>query len=158
MIQDPSAEAIRRDLEDTSFKAGVARSQWKLFADAFPVLQIDVSATEPDGTVAWYRFRFEVSGYPGNNPEVRIWDSLGDCALPADRRPKGNAVVLKTFQVWTSDTVYRPWERTTKDHNNFHSSYPHLAWHSKRKLTFILEDLHEILNLNSRTVAPRAAS
>jgi hypothetical protein len=55
-----------------------------------------------------------------------------------------------TFQQWDADTVYRPWDRMTGPHGNNASNFPHLAWHPERRLVFIFEDLHGILNSNAR--------
>ena len=62
------------------------------------------------------------------------------------------------FQEWGENTVYRPWERHSGAHNNWASSYPNLAWHSKRDITFTLEDLHGLLNSNLLTRSARSAA
>ena len=89
---------------------------------------------------------------------VRIWDIGADAPLPVISRPKGDRRVGITFQNWSDDTVYRPWERMTGPHGNNAITFPHLAWRPDRKLAFILEDLHGILNSNARAHRIRAAA
>jgi hypothetical protein len=70
--------------------------------------------------------------------------------LPANRRPTGSARVVEAFKDWTAPhPVYRPWERTSATHNNFAQTFPDLAWHPKRDLAFIMEDLHGLLSSNA---------
>jgi hypothetical protein len=152
LIPDPAIERVHADLADPSFMAGLIRQNWRVAHEELPLLLIELHSTEPDGSQTWYGFRFELSNYPGQAPDVRIWDIGANQPLPVPNRPKGNAPVEKAFQQWQPDVVYRPWERSARDHNNFHTSFPHLAWHSDRKLSFILEDLSELLNLNARKI------
>ena len=158
MTHDPATTRVQQDLAACSFRGGEHAHRWRLVSSEFPVLFIDVAATEPDGTTSWYRLRWDVSGYPGKAPHVRIWDTGADQPLPVHRRPKGNRRVEVTFQNWNDDTVYRPWERIASVHNNFRQAHPQLAWHPGRTLSFALEDLHGILNLNARARRVRANS
>jgi hypothetical protein len=124
----------------------------------FPRLVVDISATEPEGTASVYRFNIELAGYPAAAPHVTIWDRQKDEPLPPTARPRGGQRVQTAFQAWAADTVYRPWERSAATHGNFHSLFPQLAWHPKRTLAFILEDMHGILNLNARAGRVRQAA
>jgi hypothetical protein len=78
---------------------------------------------------------------------VRIWDPDTNGPLAKEKRPQGNTRVTLAFQLWGSDTVYRPWDRCTGPHNDNAARLPNSAWRIDRTLTFILEDLHGILNL-----------
>jgi len=158
VIDDPSVVRLNGDRAAPSYLAGIARGIWREVSLNFPILIVEIAATEPDGTAAWYRMRIEASGYPGHPPEVRIWDTAADRALPANLRPKGNSRVQTTFQQWGDDTAYRPWDRKASVHNNFREKHPQLAWHAGRDLAFILEDLHGILNLNARQRGVRSAA
>lgn len=148
MIEDPAIIRVMADMETPAFKAGVLRGYWRIESFNFPILKIDVTGTEPDGSSSAYRIRFELSAYPGQAPEARTWDILEDRAISDDRRPKGNPKVQDAFKKWSSDNLYRPWERVTRMHNGFHEKYPHLAWSPNRDLAFILEDIHGLLNIN----------
>jgi len=149
MPDDPARKAVAVDLASARFLAGVARGQWKKVFCELPVLIVAVAAIEPDGKSSQYFFRLELTGYPGIAPEVKIWDPATDAPLAADKRPKGSNRVAKAFQAWDGATVYRPWDRLSSLHNNFARDYPGLAWHPKRDLIFVLEDLHGLLTSNS---------
>jgi hypothetical protein len=154
----PAECAVALDLGSARFRAGVIRDQWHQELYLFPVLVIVVAALEPSGSKGEYSFRFELSGFPGAAPEVRIWDRNSNRALVHDRRPKGSARVVEAFKPWGPDTVYRPWERHSGAHNGWASKYPKLAWHPKRDLAFILEDLHGLLTSNASSVGARPAT
>ncbi len=148
-IANPAETAVTSDINSPKFRRGVRRGFWRVVSYNFPHLTMAVAATEPDGKVVEYRFRFELSGFPGTAPMVIIWDFVGEQMLPPDRRPRGCGRVIEAFKVWGEPTVYRPWDRMAGAHGNWNQTYPQFAWHPKRDLTFILEDLHELLNLNA---------
>ncbi len=158
MIDNPAVTAIKADLSASRFQAGVVRGLWRIILLEFPILMIAIAATEPEGTANEYVFHFELSGYPGDAPEVFIWDINTNQMLPAAQRPKGPLRVTKAFGDWDKHTVYRPWERHSGAHNDWARKYPDLVWHSKRDITFILEDLHGLLNSNSLSRSTRPAA
>ncbi len=158
VIVDPSAARVTDDLEEGDFLSGRDAGRWRIISYAFPILDFAISATEPNGTATEYGFRAELSNYPACAPMVRIWDHKANAPLPIDRRPKGGPRVQMTFQNWTSETVYRPWDRMTGPHNNNVGTFPHLAWCPERRLAFIFEDLHGILNSNNRALPLRASA
>lgn len=158
MIEDPSAGRVADELGGADFLAGVGKGRWRIVRHAFPLLDIAIAATEPDGTASEYVMRFELTNYPAQAPMVRIWDVGADGPLPRERRPQGNPRVALAFQQWGEDTVYRPWDRRTGPHNSNAASLPHLAWRPERDLMFMLEDLHGVLNLNARALRHRRAA
>lgn len=158
MIEDPAAGRVAAELARAEFADGEKKGRWRVVANAFPSLDIVIAATEPDGTASEYGFRFELTGFPGTAPMVRIWDFEKDEPLHKDLRPRGYRRIEITFQQWGDDTVYRPWDRRTGPHNSNAANIPHLAWRADRPLTFILEDLHGILNLNARAHRLRTAA
>jgi hypothetical protein len=157
-MADPAEAHVQADFDDPGFLAGIAARRWRVIAFKFPRLDFAISATEPDGRQSEYCFFGELTGFPATNPTVRIWDMESDTPLAVERRPKGNQRVATTFQRWGDDTVYRPWDRRTGPHNNNAINLPHLAWRSDRRLAFIFEDLHGILNLNARAYRIRSAA
>lgn len=157
-MQDPAIARVEEDLGSATFRAGERDGRWRIVQRGFPVMLIDVAATEPNGAAAWYTFRFELDRYPGKPPSSRIWSPALGGPLPTQMRPQGCRRVATCFQAWGSDTVYRPWERMAADHNNFRTVHPHLAWNPNRTLTFALEDIHGILALNARAGRVRSAA
>ncbi len=153
--ENPAQTAVNADLGSARFRAGILRKQWRKVSYSFPVLIMGVTAVEPEGAASEYLFRFELSGFPGMAPAAQIWDTETNAVLAAGRRPKGPLRVVEAFKSWQSETVYRPWERTSRTHNNWAQSYPDLAWNPTRDLTFILEDLHGILTSNAAACSPR---
>lgn len=158
MIADPSAARVAADLEEAGFLSGCDAGRWRVIRFDFPTLDFAISATEPDGKSSEYGFRAELSNYPSAAPMVRIWDHAQNGPLAPAARPKGGARVVKTFQHWGSDTVYRPWDRMTGPHSGNAATFPHLAWRASCKLIFIFEDLHGILNSNARARPVRPAA
>lgn len=149
MSATPAENAVAADLAAPRFKSGVARRQWRIVSYQFPILILAVAAMEPDGAASEYSFKFELTNFPGTAPEVRIWECAANAVLPGHRRPQGSQRVRDAFKVWGNDTVYRPWDRQAGAHGNWSSTHPDLAWHAKRDLTFILEDLHGLLTSNA---------
>lgn len=158
MIADPSIARIEADLGEGDFLSGCDSGRWRVVCYEFPILDFAISATEPDGAASEYGFRADLSNYPAQAPMVRIWDHQRDSPLTNDRRPKGGARVEKTFQCWGEDTVYRPWDRKTGPHSNNASVFPHLAWNPERRLVFVFDDLHGILNSNARAPHLRSSA
>jgi hypothetical protein len=158
VIEDPAAQRVAEDLLRQDFLDGVATGRWRFINQAFPIVDLAVRATEPDGTRSEYAFRFELTNFPAEAPMVRIWDADAGAPLAKDDRPKGNARVERAFQSWGDDTVYRPWDRLTGPHSSNATNFPHLAWRGDRSLMFVLEDLYALLNLNARALRRRAAA
>lgn len=148
-MNNPAEDAVEDDLTSPRFKAGVVRKQWRVISFAFPMLIVSVAAVEPDGKASEYAFRFELTGFPGAQPEALIWDTRASTRLALSDRPKGSSRVVSAFQDWGSQGIYRPWERSAAPHNNFARDFPDLAWHPKRDLAFIMEDLHGLLTSNA---------
>ena len=158
MIADPATARVAADLEEGDFLSGCDAGRWRIVSFGFPILDFAISATEPDGTASEYGFRADLSNYPAEAPMVRIWDHERNQLLADDRRPRGGTRVEQTFKRWGDETVYRPWDRKTGPHGNNAATYPHLAWNPERRLVFIFEDLHGILNSNARAQNLRASS
>lgn len=154
----PAERAVNIDLESPRFRAGVNRGHWRQVSYAFPILIVALAAIEPGGDSHQYFFRFELTGFPGAAPEVRIWDTATSAMLEVGKRPKGSTRLSAAFKSWDKGTVYRPWDRLAGAHGNWGTAYPTLAWNSKRDLTFVLEDLHGLLTSNAAAlgVRPRA--
>jgi hypothetical protein len=156
---DLAERTVASDLASARFRVGERRGRWRKVSCEFPILIVAVAAIEQDGTDSEYFFRFELTGFPGAAPEVKIWDLAANIPLAADKRPKGSNRVIQAFKCWGDElSVYRPWDRHGRLHNNWATAHPDLAWHPKRDLTFILEDLHGLLTSNAAAHCNRTAA
>jgi hypothetical protein len=154
----PAEQTLGADLASVRFQVGVKRGRWRQISYAFPVLIIAVAAIEPNGSCSEYSFRFELTGFPGTAPEVRIWDRETNALLDPAKRPKGSTRVTEAFKSWGNGSVYRPWDRHGGVHNSWATVHPTLAWNPKRDLAFILEDLHGLLTSNAAAHGTRSVS
>lgn len=132
-------------MKKAPFLRGVACGRWKIISLAFPELQVEIAAVDPQGNAQSFCFRIVADGYPTLAPDVRCWDAVANASLPAAARPQAPHRTLEAFKEW-GHGVYRPWDRNGALHNDWAITHPQLAWHGDRDLTFILEDLHELLN------------
>ena len=58
MIEDPSYLRIAGELSGEDFLAGVKNGRWRIGRFAFPLLDMTIMATEPDGASVEYTFHF----------------------------------------------------------------------------------------------------
>lgn len=148
---------MRADLESARFRAGTLRGQWRQDLFLFPLLYITVMAIPGRQRRAGFCFRFELTNFPTQAPEVKIWDLTTGGSLPLAERPAGPTRVVEAFKDgWPgpgAPSVYRPWERHGTNHNNWATTYPHLTWLASRDLSFILEDLYALINPSTAAVA-----
>lgn len=155
---DLAKQAADTDLTSPRFRRGEVSKYWRKISFDFPILVMAISGIDTGGNCCEYFFRFELTGFPGTAPEAKIWDISANAPLATDLRPKGSERVVKAFQDWGEKSVYRPWDRHSGNHNNFSTNFPDLAWHSKRDLTFILEDIHGLLTSNAVSSTHRSAA
>lgn len=158
MITDPSIVRVDDDLRDGALLSGCALGRWRVISYEHPTLYFAISATEPDGKQSEYAFKADLCNFPAQAPKVQIWNLDTGESLAQELRPKGGRRVQETFKKWGEDTVYRPWDRLTGPHNNNTARYPHLAWRPERRLAFLFEDLHGILNSNARAKRVRLSA
>lgn len=155
---DSALARVEAELASPSYRVGEALGKWERVEFSFPILVIKFRATDSDGSLIFYNVRFEMSGFPALEPEAQLWDTEAKCSLDNSKRPKGNERVTDAFKAWSENGVihiYRPWERAASKHSGFKERFPELAWNPKKPLTFILEDISGLLNLNARLVSPR---
>ena len=153
IVVAPDERAARAHLESGVFLAGVAANHWSVVEVEWPYVTILISAAPRQGAPAGFAVRFELSGYPTIAPTGCIWDIERNQPLAAELRPKGDEVAL-LFRVsgWAAapHAMYAPWDRLAiADHGHWLTEAPHLAWHSGRHLTFILNELHRFLHADA---------
>lgn len=158
MIKNPAEMHFDEDLLEEEFINGLVEGHWRIISNKFPIVSFAISATEPNGASSEYCFRADLENFPSQAPLVKIWNATSDSPLPPDQRPNWDERVAKTFQNWGDDTVYRPWDRKCGPHDGQAASNTHLAWHANRHFSFILRDMHGILNGNARKDALRKSA
>lgn len=150
--------AVRADLVSARFRAGCARGSWRLVSADRQVLLIAVMTIPGRQRRSEYAFRFDVTDFPTQAPEVKIWDPAQGVSLPLAERPTGTPHIADAFKDgWPgtgAPSVYRPWERSGVTHNNWRATHPYLIWHAGRDLAFVLEDLYALINSS----VPQAAA
>lgn len=146
----PEERTIREHLAGGRFRAGVAAGRWRLVSLSWPHACIGISAARRENSPVEFAVRFELTGYPHTAPTGGIWDIERHASLAPESRPKG-ARVAQLFRVdgWAggSTAMYAPWDRLgLQSHPDWATKYPLQAWMPSRDLSFILEQVHEVLN------------
>lgn len=145
----PDERALRSDLASGGFRAGEAAGRWRLVDIAWPHVTVAITAGSRPDSPGEFVVRFECTGYPHTAPTGSIWDLETDASMPADRRPKGeHAAKLFRADGWQGGTaMYAPWDRAgLRAHPDWAQKYPLSAWNPTRTLTFIVDNVHEVLN------------
>lgn len=150
VVMAPDEHAVREHLRGGRFQAGVAAGCWSLTSVAWPFVVIAVSAAERPNSPTEFVLRFELSGYPHAAPTGGLWDLAADSSLPAERRPKGDeAAQLFRTDGWAggSAAMYAPWDRIgLQSHPDWAQTHSLRAWNPTRDLSFILANVHDVLN------------
>jgi hypothetical protein len=146
----PDERTLRGHLQLDRFKVGVADGRWRLVEIAWPYVRIAVSAAPQPASPEEFVIRLDMSGYPEVAPTGGVWDMEGDCTLAEDKRPKGEraALIFRYSGFGGAPTaMYAPWDREgLKAHPEWAQKHPQSAWNPERDITFILANVHEILN------------
>lgn len=146
----PDERTLRGHLAGGGFRSGVESGMWRLLSLEWPFALVAISAAPRGSAPTEFVVRFELSGYPNVAPTGGIWDAEAGTSLPQNKRPKGDKLAL-VFRAdrWVAgdNAMYAPWDRLgLQAHPNWQQEAPHFAWNSSRDLTFILENLHGLLN------------
>lgn len=146
----PDERVLRAHLDSGRFLAGVEAGWWWLVSVEWPIAIVMVSAAPRTGAPGEFAIRFELNGYPNTAPTGCIWDVEANTPLAPLLRPKGADVGL-IFRTdgWVGgpNAMYAPWDRLAlQTHANWLREAPHLAWHPRRDLIFILDNLHRLFH------------
>lgn len=149
-MTSPEERALREHLRGGRFLAGAAAGRWRPIEVNWPFTLVAVSAAPRENSPGEFVLRLEGTGYPYSAPTGSLWDVDADVSLPANRRPKGErAAQLFRTDGWAGrDTaMYAPWDRLgLQAHQEWAQTYRHQAWNPTRDLSFILGQVHEVLN------------
>jgi hypothetical protein len=147
---NPSQRDVQQHFASARFQAGVAAGRWRLVSVDWPFVLVAIAAAPRKDSPSEYFIRFELEGYPQIAPTGEIWDNDANDPLAAAHRPKGlRAALLFRVDGWgpAPHAMYAPWERRAlADHGDWAEKHPRAAWNPTRDLTFVLAQIHEILN------------
>jgi hypothetical protein len=146
----PDERTLRAHLDGPRYQAGMEAGHWRLLGLTWPHATFAVSAAPRSNSPAEFVLRLDVAGYPHLGPTGSLWDTETETWLAADRRPKGDraAHVFRT-DGWTGGAagMYAPWDRVALgSHSDWAQKHPHEAWTATRDITFVLRNVHNILN------------
>lgn len=146
----PDERALRAHLDSGRFQAGVEAGRFRLVSVEWPVVVVMVAAAVRGDAPTAFAIRFELTGYPTSAPTGGVWDLEANTTLAADKRPKGERLSL-VFRFEGGNcgptAMYAPWDRLgLQGHPEWAQSARHLAWHPGRDLTFVLDNIHRLLN------------
>lgn len=152
VVVTPDERAVRRHLAGGRFLAGVAAGRWRLISLEWPYATFAISAVPRESAAgikapSEYVIRLEVLGYPHSAPTGNLWDPATS-ALPTSGWPRGDRADQIFRTNWEGGAaMYAAWDRVTLAHHaDWPAKYPHSAWHAQRDITFILENVYEVLN------------
>lgn len=146
----PDERTFRVHLDGGRFRAGVAAGHWRLVEINWPHSLIEVSAAERPNSPSEFVLRLELSGYSTVAPTGSVWDTQAQCWLAPAQRPKGEraGALFRTDQ-WTggATAMYAPWDRIgLSSHPHWAQQHPLEAWNPTRDISFVLTNVHEVLN------------
>jgi len=150
VVMAPDERALREHLRSGRFQSGATAGHWRLISVTWPTALVAVTAAQRANSPGEFALRFELSGYPHTAPTGGLWDLDTGASLAADRRPKGErAAQLFRTDGWLggATAMYAPWDRMgLQAHPDWAQKYPRDAWNPARDLSFILSNVHEVLN------------
>jgi|SRR5579859_1379008 len=141
----PDERALGEHLQSARFQAGVSAGRWRMLEPLdWPIAFIEISAAPRENGPSAFTFRFDLAGYPNAGPTGGPWDMLRKTYAETARTPKG----ARASQIFRGGpAMYAAWDRVTLgSHPNWPRSNLMTAWHSGRDLTFVLANVHEVLN------------
>lgn len=145
----PDERTLRAHIEEARFQAGVEAGRWRLLGLTWPHATFAISAAPRSAGPTEFVLRLDIAGYPHSAPTGSLWDSDSDCSLDPARRPKGDraAHVFRTDWGSGGTAMYAPWDRSALgSHADWAQKHPHEAWNPTRDITFVLSNVHDILN------------
>ena len=152
---------LESHLRSTRFCVGVEEGRWDVLRYDFPYLEARVTGRSLLGGACQMEFQLECRGFPAVGPFVQHWNSA------AGRRPDppGDVApsIADALKTWNESGtgyggIYRPWQRGAANHNNWARLRPDLAWHARRHLTFIMEQLYALVSEQAAWLDRRAAA
>ncbi len=147
-----------RDVASARFQAGAMAGRWRLRKLDWPTAVIDVAARPLPNEPPWYRFKFDVAGYPSTAPTAVLWSSDVDAPLPHDEWPKGPDADRVFNPNWNASAVYLPLDRVAQaGHDGWMAQNRRLWWTPAHQISDYLGELWRVLNSSGYTGVTNAA-
>jgi hypothetical protein len=157
-IASPPQLTLEAQLNSVRFIVGVDSGRWTLLALAWPHIYVRVMGRDPDvGRISAHDFRLECSGFPDPGPHVERWvyaDDAGHGHKPP-APATGSPGFVEAMKEWGGGDIYRAWSRAAASHNNWAGIRPDEAWHPKRDIVFIVEQLYALVTEQAVWLATR---
>ena len=150
----PDERVFRDHVAGVRFLEGVERGRWRIVDNIeWPVVLVAVSASPRENAPTEYFLRFDLSGYPETAPTATPWNPGTGDVLQQELRPKGTRVGYVFRADWEyGRALYAPFDRVAlASHSNWRTDYPRRVWDSSKDLTWVLQQLHEMLSNDDYT-------
>lgn len=158
-IVPPAKRSLEAQLNSVRFLAGVETGRWEFLHLAWPHLFVRVIGRDPQtGRTFSQDFRLGCAGFPDPGPFVERWSYADDTTH--GRRPPapsaGSPGFLDAMKEWgAGGGIYRAWNRDAAQHNGWAVKRPDEAWHPKREIVFIMEQLYALVTEQAVWLASR---
>lgn len=154
---------LEAHMHKTSFLAGGEEGRWQVLNYAFPYLVVRVKGRSLFGATDAMDFQVECRGFPTTGPFVQRWDVQSGARPAPPGADKAAPSVVDALKEWNENGsgyggIYRPWQRGAATHNNWACLRPDIAWHAKRDLTFLMEQLYALVSEQASWLDSRAAA
>lgn len=158
VVEPPDKRALKADLANAAFRAGMADGRWRLVQLNWPHAFIAVTARDGREFV----LRFECTGYPGAPPTAGLWDLERNAVLAPDRWPssQGGRLGAVFRRDWKSGSaLYLPCDREAiAGHDAWRTQMPSKIWRPSVGIVHYLEIVHELLNSRDYSAPAGAAA
>ena len=159
----PAERTLTAQLDSAPFQRGVEEERWILQRFSFPDMFVRIRAVDRETEVSTEcEFHLLCDGFPLPGPYVERWDFAANCrpAPPAAGVSPAFADALKGWGDGNLQNggIYRPWQRGAADHNGWAQKRPDLAWHARRHISFIMENLYDLVAEQAVWLAVRKAA
>ena len=150
----PDVLGFNRHVNNGDFQLAAQQGKWGIVNNdserpTWPFTIIWVSASPRENSPEKYYFRFELTNYPSDPPDICIWNHETNTPLEAEFRPKGVEDAKMLFRTdWENGLhLYAPYERKgLSTHGNWPNEYPDMCWKAGDSIVKALENIHYTLN------------
>jgi len=143
---DADESALRDDLEEAAFRAGLILQRWRIVDLTWPFLTVGVVAAPRESGPAEYVLRLECGGYRAIAPLGQFWDTersepLGIAHRPSRAEPQRDEC-FKNFPA-----LYTGFDRAgLKLHSNWANDMPSHSWRPGSTIAVYLRGIYDLLN------------